>query len=165
MTKQEFVARMLRACEVAKQKGAIINTQAVLAQGALESGWGNSGLARKWNNLFGIKAGTTWTGRTVSLPTFEFRNGRYVREVASWRVYDSWNLCLVDYSVLIQSRSWFKDALPYADRPDGDGDAYGWIFHLVDHDVRGELRWATSPDYVVKVIERVGAEVDDILGG
>ena len=36
-----------------------------LAQGLLESGAGNSQLARKSNNHFGIKCGGSWRGRTV----------------------------------------------------------------------------------------------------
>ena len=35
-----------------------------LAQGLLESGAGNSQLARKSNNHFGIKCGGSWRGRT-----------------------------------------------------------------------------------------------------
>ncbi|MEG0455320.1 MAG: glucosaminidase domain-containing protein, partial [Bacteroides sp.] len=37
-----------------------------LAQGLLESGAGMSELARKSNNHFGIKCGSSWNGRTVS---------------------------------------------------------------------------------------------------
>ncbi len=37
-----------------------------LAQGLLESGAGMSELARKSNNHFGIKCGSSWSGRTVS---------------------------------------------------------------------------------------------------
>ena len=36
-----------------------------LSQGLLESGAGNSTLARKSNNHFGIKCGSNWNGRTV----------------------------------------------------------------------------------------------------
>ena len=36
-----------------------------LAQGLLESGAGNSELARRSNNHFGIKCGSSWKGKTV----------------------------------------------------------------------------------------------------
>jgi len=36
-----------------------------LAQGILESGSGNSELSRKSNNHFGIKCGSSWTGKTI----------------------------------------------------------------------------------------------------
>ncbi len=165
MTKRDFVDRMARATNIAVAKGAIINTHAVIAQAALESGWGLSLLARKYNNLFGIKKATDWTGPTVRLWTLEYWGNRYHRVLAEWAVWPSWNECVVSYSQLIRSRWWFADALPHADPPHGDGDAYGWIYRLVDADRAGELRWATSPDYVVKVIERVGREVAAIREG
>ena len=146
------IDRMLRAVVIAKVKGAVLNTKAVVAQAALESGWWQSSLAAKWNNLFGIKAGTLWQGQTVELMTAEYVNGGYVRVPAKWRVYPSWNECLVDYSHLIQSLWWFKDSLPFADPPQGDGNHVQWIAHLVDKDVPGELAWATGPSYIAKVI-------------
>ena len=72
MTKQEFIERMKQACIVARQKDADFNEPVVTAQGALESSWGNSGLCTKANNLFGIKAGKSWRGPTLELPTREW---------------------------------------------------------------------------------------------
>lgn len=163
MTKAEFVERMVKATQIAKQKGAILNTHAVIAQAALESGWGNSSLAYKYNNLFGIKRATDWKGEVVALKTFEYRGGHYVPEIAFWTVFPSWNECLVYYSTLIQSRWWFRDAIQYADPPAGNGDAMEWIAHLVNSTRPGELKWATSPDYVHKVIDLVGTEIEAIL--
>lgn len=166
MNRNQFVARMITACRIAKQKGAVINTPAAIAQAALESGWGNSLLAAKYNNLFGIKAGKGWTGQTVKLWTREWTGKEYIKVMAPWRVYPSWNECLVDYSRLIQRLWWFKDALPHADKPTGDGNAEQWIARLVDRDQPGELAWATGPSYVAKVmaqadqIERVLAALE-----
>ena len=36
---------------------------AVIAQAILESGWGESTLASKYHNYFGLKCGTKWTAR------------------------------------------------------------------------------------------------------
>lgn len=161
----EFLSRMHKAIDIAKQKGAILNADAVLGQAALESGWGRSYLTRKANNLFGIKA-FGWTGPTLDLPTTEYVNGQYIHIVARWRVYPSYNLCLVDYSRIIQTARnrdgvyYYRDCLPHADPPDGDGDVVGWVRHLVDHDVPGELGWATGPNYVNKVLHIV-AQIRD----
>lgn len=153
-----FTSRMRRAIDVARAKGAILNARAAVAQAALESAWGQSLLAARYNNLFGIKAGTTWKGETVELWTYEWYGKRdvqgrpvYEKVMARWRVYPSWNECLVDYSRLIQEAWWFRDALPHADPPHGDGDWIAWLRHLVNRDEPGELAWATSPDYVAKV--------------
>ncbi|WP_250675988.1 glycoside hydrolase family 73 protein [Paraclostridium ghonii] len=52
-----------------------------IAQAILESGWGESRLAKDYNNLFGIKADTHWQGEYVTLETREFQsdtiNGRF----------------------------------------------------------------------------------------
>lgn len=163
---QRFLNRIAAAIDTARKKGAILNARAAVAQAALESAWGESLLAARYNNLFGIKAGRDWTGDRVDLPTYEWYGQRdaqgrpvYQKVVASWRVYPSWNECLVDYSRLIQSRWWFRDALKHADPPHGDGDWVGWLRHLVDRDEPGEMVWATSPDYVTKVA-RVAALIE-----
>jgi flagellar protein FlgJ len=151
----EFVARITRAIEIAKQKGAALNAQAVMAQAALETGWGRSIPAangRCSNNLFGIKAGSSWTGPVVITETSEFINGQWIRTTARWRAYPSWNECLVDYARIIAAR--YPQALRHADAPHGTGDAEDWIRALVS----GQYKWATDPNYVSKVI-RVGSQL------
>lgn len=153
-----FLLRMRKAVLIAKGRGAVLNGEAAIAQAALESGWGLSYLTRKANNLFGIKSGRSWVGPTLDLPTLEYRAGKYVRELAQWRSYASYNKCLVDYAHLIAKLPWFSDALPHADPPLGDGDAEQWVAHLVDRDTPGELAWATGPRYVEKVM-RIAEEI------
>lgn len=142
-----YVMRMSSACTTAKAKGAIINSMAVAAQGALESGWGQSQLAQEANNLFGIKA---WTGdaEMIALPTVEYVNGQWVRCMAEWCRFDSWSDCIVSYAKVIGKLSWFAGALPHADAPVGDGSAQGWIAAL---EQPGKPEWATDPSYVSKV--------------
>ena len=50
---------------VQQMKEHKIPASITLAQGLLESGAGQSALARKSNNHFGIKCGSNWHGRTV----------------------------------------------------------------------------------------------------
>ena len=45
-----------------------------IAQAILESGWGESDLSKKFNNLFGIKADSSWDGEFVTLETLEYNN-------------------------------------------------------------------------------------------
>ena len=59
----------------------------IMAQAALESGWGRSALARHHNNIFGIKAGKPH--RSIELNTLEFgRKGAHIVP-ASFRVFGS----------------------------------------------------------------------------
>lgn len=81
----DFVHRVQPAAQLA---AAALNVpiEAVISQWALESGWGTSELAAKYNNLGGIKAFGNWTGKKVSMPSFE--KNRTVKEVSPFRVYD-----------------------------------------------------------------------------
>nr|WP_291565141.1 MULTISPECIES: glucosaminidase domain-containing protein [unclassified Clostridium] len=45
-----------------------------IGQAILESGWGKSDLSVKANNLFGIKADSSWKGESVSMTTSEYYN-------------------------------------------------------------------------------------------
>lgn len=59
-----------------------------LAQAALESSWGLSGLTVKGNNFFGMKAGTRWKGPVVTMDTKEqLPNKTWVTVQAAFRKY------------------------------------------------------------------------------
>jgi hypothetical protein len=53
----EFIMRLTPSA-VESQRKLGVPASITIAQAALESGWGESGLARAGNNLFGIKADT-----------------------------------------------------------------------------------------------------------
>ena len=62
----ENYIKKYRELAVEEMKKYHIPASITLAQGLLESGAGQSTLARKSNNHFGIKCGGDWTGKTVS---------------------------------------------------------------------------------------------------
>ena len=62
----EDYIKKYRELAVEEMKKYHIPASITLAQGLLESGAGQSSLARKSNNHFGIKCGGDWTGKTVS---------------------------------------------------------------------------------------------------
>jgi Rod binding protein len=70
---QEFVEKFApHAIEAAKKLG--VSVRALLAQAALETGWGKHMPAQgatASNNMFGIKAGSSWDGKRVNVPTLE----------------------------------------------------------------------------------------------
>ncbi|MCS7242545.1 glycoside hydrolase family 73 protein, partial [Candidatus Caldatribacterium sp.] len=153
-TKRLYISRMQKACEIARRKGATFNEAVVTAMGALESAWGTSRLAQEANNLFGIKAGTSWTGEVIELPTREFHKGQWIEVVDRFRKYPSWNVCIVDFADIIRTRPWFRDALKYLNDPDL------FLFALLP--TPGKWGWSTDPQYFHKVkavareIERLG---------
>jgi len=83
---QKFYYAMLPAAEkVAASLNVPVN--AVLAQWALESGWGNSKLAKDANNYGGLKTGSSWKGQQVAMPTKEKDGTETI--TAAFRKYDS----------------------------------------------------------------------------
>ena len=85
--KSAFISRVWN--EIKGEDMAGFFPSVLIAQAALESGWGKSTLAAKYNNYFGIKAGSSWTGKTVNMQTGEVINGQSVTINGTFRVYDS----------------------------------------------------------------------------
>lgn len=71
------------------------------AQAFIESNKGNSGLAQKANNLFGIKG--EYDGQYVTMPTTEYYNGVKTKVNAKFRKYPSWLESVADHSRLFNS--------------------------------------------------------------
>ncbi len=106
-----------------------------LAQGILESGSGNSYLAREANNHFGIKCGGVWKGRSVTRPD------------------DAVNDCFRVYSNAEQS---FRDHSEFLLRK-----RYEALFKLNKNDYKGWARglkaagYATNPRYADLLIDMI----------
>ena len=72
-----FIGRIAPlAVEDMKKTGVLASL--TIAQAILESGWGESTLAKNYNNLFGIKADSSWKGESVLLEIFEFYDTKMI---------------------------------------------------------------------------------------
>lgn len=75
--------------------------EGLLAQAALETGWGKYVMRRPDGglsyNLFGIKASSSWSGPTAIKPTIEYRDGVTERHVARFRAYPDIEATFDDY--------------------------------------------------------------------
>jgi len=101
-----------------------IPAEVMIAQSALETGWGKT---IKGNNYFNIKAGSSWDGETYDFGNVkEIINGKIVYIPAKWRKYKSIQESFVDYCNLISTLSIYKVALVYGVR----GDAENYIKEL-----------------------------------
>lgn len=104
-----------------------------LAQGLLESGAGQSSLARKSNNHFGIKCGSSWRGKTV----------RHTDDAPNecFRVYSNAKDSYEDHSLFLKN-----------------GARYAFLFQLSITDYKGWARglkkagYATDPSYANRLI-------------
>lgn len=86
---------------------SVFAAQAILESGTLHGG---SVLSNKYNNYFGIKAGSSWRGESVVLPTKEVINGQTVSVDSSFRVYDTPAESFSDRASLLLGLSRYKEA-------------------------------------------------------
>lgn len=96
-SKKAFMIQMAQGLEALQGQDLPVNINVMFAQSIMESGYGQSGLGQR-NNLFGMKAGSSWTGDTVVLPTKEWDGDKYITVDAKWRVYDSYADSMKDYA-------------------------------------------------------------------
>ena len=88
-----------------KKSGILASLTA--SQALLESNKGNSGLAVKGNNLFGIKG--TYNGQSVKMETTEYYGGKPFRVYADFRKYPSWAESIADHSALFNRADRYKN--------------------------------------------------------
>lgn len=100
---QKFIMR-IRKGAVESQKETGIFASVTLAQGALESGWGKNAVN---NNLFGIKADSSWTGPKAYLATTEYCG---IPQYDWFRVYDSWEQGITDHGMFLVQNSRYAEA-------------------------------------------------------
>lgn len=84
-----------------------VSPKALVAQAALETGWGRRLANREGgtssHNLFGIKAGSRWNGDRVSASTHEYVDGQRRSERADFRAYGSVGQSFDDYARLLDN--------------------------------------------------------------
>ena len=81
-----FKKLVVAIAKEAAKSHADVNLAVVAAQGIVETGWGE---AAHGNNLFGIKAGSDWTGPTFNSGTQESVNGNLINITDKFREYGS----------------------------------------------------------------------------
>lgn len=101
---QQFIERLVPHAQEL-QDGYGVLPSIILGQAILESNWGKSTLASKYNNLFGIKA--YGDQKKVSLETKEFVNEEWITIQGDFKVYDSWEQSMDDHTQLfVQGVDW-----------------------------------------------------------
>lgn len=77
----------------------------MMGQAGHETGWGKFEIKMKGGapsfNLFGIKAGGSWTGKVAEVTTTEYVNGVAQKKLAKFRAYDSYEDSFRDYAKMI----------------------------------------------------------------
>lgn len=139
---QEFVATMLPMAEAAAEKIGV-DPRYLVAQAALETGWGKSIIRTRdgdsSHNLFGIKSHGSWEGESARVLTTEYKEGKAVKEAASFRAYDSYAQSFDDYVSFLQNNGRYEKALSSTENPER------FVKELQ------QAGYATDPNYARKI--------------
>lgn len=121
-----------------------VDPKALLAQAALETGWGRSVVKNHDGsssfNVFNIKADKAWQGRQARVSTLEYQQGAMCKVNAGFRSYRSYRDSFEDYVAFIQGNPRYADALKHA------GDTRQYLRELQ------QAGYATDPHYADKVM-------------
>lgn len=147
LTIQQYIEKY-KALAITEMERTDIPASITLAQGILESEFGNSLLATKGKNHFGIKCHNTWKGKTM-----------YLDDDAKdecFRKYNNVHDSFIDHSEFLKKRR------------------YAALFSLDKHDYKGWARglkkagYATNPKYadlLIRLIEQHELHQYDYVGG
>ena len=115
----------------------------MLGQAGHETGWGKGEIRHKDGsaayNLFGIKAGKSWTGKVAEVTTTEYINGVARKVTAKFRAYDSYEDSFRDYARLINDNPRYEKAREKV------GSAVAYATELQ------KAGYATDPEYANKL--------------
>jgi flagellum-specific peptidoglycan hydrolase FlgJ len=115
MKREDFVKKWSPLVQTIT-RGTGLFPETVLAQAIIESQSPKTSLvpgttlATKYNNYFGIKSGSGWKGKTVSLKTGEVFNGTPVVITDAFRVYETPEDSFRDYVKFLKSNSRYTKA-------------------------------------------------------
>jgi flagellar protein FlgJ len=133
-----------------------INPDVLIAQVALETGWGKHVIHDKQGgnsfNLFNIKAGSQWQGDKVNVATLEYRDGIAANEKADFRKYTDYADSFSDYVRLMKNNSRYEQVL----QKGGDSAAYAEALQSAGY--------ATDPEYAQKIKRLLNSDVIKSLG-
>ena len=141
-TPAEFVDRLMPP--IRRAASALgVNSMGLLAQAALETGWGQR-MPRNANgsssfNMFGIKAGDGWSGARAIADSMEVSNGVAKLTRTAFRAYGSIEESVNDFASLLKNSPRYRDVVA------AGGDLQAYI------DGIGKSGYATDPEYANKL--------------
>ncbi|MGJ7580240.1 flagellar assembly peptidoglycan hydrolase FlgJ [Variovorax sp. RHLX14] len=125
----------------------------MIGQAGHETGWGRSEIRNADGsnafNLFGIKAGAGWTGKTAEITTTEYVDGEPRKTTAKFRAYDSYEDSFRDYARLIGESPRYAQARATATSGAGSAAAYATELQRAGY--------ATDPAYASKLSRAINS--------
>ncbi|HSZ07956.1 MAG TPA: glucosaminidase domain-containing protein [Steroidobacteraceae bacterium] len=138
LTPADFVNRMMPP--IRRAASALgLNPAGLLAQAALETGWGQR-MPRNPDgspsfNMFGIKAGDGWTGARAVADSMEVTDGVATPKRTAFRAYGSIEESVDDFASMLKNSPRYREAIA------AGADAQAYIARI------GKSGYATDPEY------------------
>ena len=133
---QAFISLIVPGA-VAAQQHYGVPASVTIAQAIEESAWGQSSLAARYHNLFGIKG--AGPAGSVILPTQEYENGSWVTIDAQFAVYHNDAQSIADHAELLATSGYYIRAMAARAHPDAFANELTGVY-------------ATDPDYGANLI-------------
>ena len=142
-SQQDFVDKMMPyAQSAAKLLG--ISPQTMIAQAALETGWGQKIVGSEKGefsfNLFNIKADKRWQGDKTDVSTIEYCDGVALKENASFRRYQDFEQSFKDFGQFLNNSPRYEKALSKVE------NSASFLQELQ------QAGYATDPNYASKIM-------------
>jgi len=132
------------ASQAAQETGIPANF--MIGHAALESGWGRREIKARdgsnTHNLFGIKAGGAWTGKTAEVTTTEYVGGVAHKVKEKFRAYSSYAEAFKDYANLLANNPRYSNVVAAGNGNDAASFAKGLQ----------RAGYATDPNYAHKIM-------------
>lgn len=154
VTLHEYITRMLPTARFIESE-ARIPASFSLAQSAIESRRGESYLSARYNNFFGIKAGTNWKGPVVNLNTREVINGEEKIVRAPFRSYATPEAGWLDWSEVVRRIAGGLES----------SDPYVWVDAVVKGGYATDPRYAEILKKGIARVERAIELSDQTVSG
>jgi len=126
---------------IESQRATGVPASVTLAQAILESGWGKSGLSKKYHNYFGIKG--KGSAGTAVMTTWEHENGKDVVIKDGFRVYNSPAESFKDHGLFFIVNKRYAEAM----RHTNDAERFAKEIH--------KAGYATDPNYSQTLIKLI----------
>lgn len=140
---EKFIDELLPVVEKALENSPL-NPVAVLAQAALETGWGQKVIHDRTGapsfNLFGVKA-SDWDGPSAPIMSVEHEFDQMVPRRSEFRVYEDWQQSVKDYVKFLSGDERYQPVL------EAGSDAQTFARQLQ------RSGYATDPDYADKLMD------------
>ena len=160
-----FVRQLLPAAKMVAAKMGL-SAEALVAQAALETGWGKHMIRNSdgstGNNLFGVKAGSRWSGQSVSANSLEYQNNQPVMQTSSFRSYTSVVQSMQDYADLVTGSDRYQKAKAVAHDPSAYFEELQAAGYATDPNYAKKLKQVLQSDAIQSAFAGKGNKLQEM---